>query len=91
MPFCLTPVVANGVQNNLFDTLAIRVHEAAMKTASASVGLPVSEVPAKTSINEKAKSEDLLKRLKTLKDAYDAGLISQDDYEKKKTEIMKGL
>jgi Short C-terminal domain len=91
MPFCLTPVVANGVQNNLFDTLAIRVHEAAMKTASASVGLPVSEVPTKTSINEKSKSEDLLKRLKTLKDAYDAGLISQDDYEQKKTEIMKGM
>lgn len=80
LPFCLTPVVSDGVINNIMDTLAIRVHEVAS-----------GKISAKQDTSENVKNNDTLKRLKNLKEAFESGLISKADYESKKAEIMMGL
>ncbi len=36
-------------------------------------------------------SSDVLNRLKTLKGLFESGLISQDDYDKKKSELVENL
>ena len=54
--------------------------------------LPLKENVAgweKTSTEEKRDKDDLIKKLEKLKEAYDKGLITKDDYEKKKQEILQ--
>ena len=93
LPFTMSPVVANGVQNNLMDTLAIRVHEVAVASAPTSM---IPETASSTSNPRSAAlqnppSEDVLKRLKILKDAHEAGLISDEEFSTKKSELIKGF
>ena len=95
LPFTMAPVVANGVQNNIMDTLAIRVHEAATKAAPTSTSPGIVNLSTNTNVpiatHQEPKSEDVLKRLKTLKEAYDSGLISEEEYKTKKSELMNGF
>jgi hypothetical protein len=93
LPFTMAPVVANGVQNNLMDTLAIRVHEVAASPAPTSATLEIA-TPASNplaAVQKNPPSEDVVKRLKTLKEAHDAGLISDEEFTTKKSELIKGF
>lgn len=93
LPFTMSPVVANGVQNNLMDTLAIRVHEVAAspapKSAILEIATPASTTPG--TVQKNPPSEDVVKRLKILKEAHDAGLISDEEFTAKKSDLIKGF
>ena len=78
LPFKLLPVVVGDVQDNMIDTLAIKIHKLAL---SGDLVIP--------SIG--SEKGDTLNRMTILKDAFDRKLISGDEYKAKKQELLKGL
>jgi len=84
-PFKMPMVVSNDVQNNMIDTLAIKIHEEAISQEMS--------IPPVVEINEKdvVVKKDILNRLEVLKKAFELGLISGTNYEQKKADLIKEL
>ena len=88
LPFNFAPVVANDVLNNVMDTVAVKVHDAACIEMSKATVPPSVTVPVKGSdVSETTKNVDVSKRLGILKEACEAGLITQAEYDQKKTQL----
>ena len=87
LPFNFPPSVNQDVLKNIMDTVAIKVHSAAItvdeKARVSSVALPAIANSASEIVNK----ADVPKKLKVLKDAYDSGLITQTEYEEKKAQL----
>jgi len=80
LPFNLLPVVSGDVQDNIIDTLAIKVHELALSKNLIIPSTPIKNIDT-----------DTIDRMTMLKNAFDKGLISIEEYNNKKQELLNSL
>ena len=89
--FCGAGPVEIGIDNDLSQNIAVAVHEAISKWGQVGPAVSREATMAAPKVEPKTVEDGLVKKLKALKDAREAGVLTEQEYQTKRAEALKGL